>query len=521
MTKKIAELADEFEKVFLAIYDFYTQDENDVSRWEKIANYIGDNSHVFVELLENIGERKVDQNIPFTDNIKDILESIGSEKIPIKKISFILAAIHHVFYDLMTKKENHLFMLDGKEQMAGLTDDIKYYISINEKTEQNIFFHAYILLYGLESRFVNNLCVGMDFEFTDNIIRLAQLNFEHSVDYRSMILIISPRELTEVAMGNFIEFIMCNNLIKKILHGSDSKDTPYIYTEMLQDDPDRIIQFTRNLTDTKLLCDYYKLNRVNTDNRCSIYSDDPDSSAIYYFGLISKEQQDNLADVLNKMPVDIVWNIHKLSNAQKLYAQYDVIYLKYFYYRIINLAIKDAKNETQEKNIIRIYRGFVNQFTQFSYLESKKITSLAEHCKNDVDPLNNYFYHDKNKKKITLIQVFNKLSVGLVYSKVGLELDTILQVSYFKKKVQFILKRIIYGHIVDKCRVFKNNTESLRITTDSMGQRKINAADGIIWEENTFIVDFFNLIELNDLADLFSDINKKLRSMISVRCPKM
>ncbi len=98
---------------------------------------------------------------------------------------------------------------------------------------------------------------------------------------------------------------------------------------MLQNDPIRIRRFTRTLIDTRFLCEYYKLNlKDSPDNKCSIYDEEPNRSAIYYFGLISEENQHELTELLQSMPhhYDIKWNIHKIPQSQFLYAQYDVIF---------------------------------------------------------------------------------------------------------------------------------------------------------------------------------------------------
>lgn len=500
---KANEIIEKFDKFFQQIRKCFIMEKTSNEKWTEIADLFEKNSDIFLNIY-NIEINK-DIGIDFSSDFDSIVNNISIEKDNTRKLTFIIAGLHYIIYNLMTVEPNYLFTLNGKEQMAGIPDDINYYISISEKIEQNIYFHSFILLFGIESLFVKNLYVCIDFEFTDNKIRLAQLNFEHHIDERSMIIIINPAELTNTMMDNFIMLIMCNPNIKKILHGSDSKDTPYVYDEMLDGDPDKIIAFTRTLIDTKLLCDYYKLNRTDvTDNRCSIYSEDPDSSAIYYFSLISKEQQDRLATVLDKMPVDITWNIRKLTNAQKLYAQYDVIYLKYFYYRMINLATKDGETDAKKANIMVLYRKILPQITQFAYLESKEITSLVNRCKSEVDPLNNFFYFRNTNEQIKLVDTFNRLSVGLIYDKYDVKLDNLLQVSYFKKKIQFILKRIIYGHMTNICIIYQN--KSKRWTQPL--------------SDNNFIPDVLYQIGLDYLANLFYDINKKLGILIRAECGK-
>ena len=110
-----------------------------------------------------------------------------------------------------------------------------------------------------------------------------------------------------------------NKFIKKILHGSDSLDIPYMYNQLLDKDPEKIISFTKTMIDTRFLCEYYKLTKSDpSNNKCSIYDEESDRSAIYYFNVISEKQQEKLSDVLKSMPPphDIVWNIHKMPKSQ-------------------------------------------------------------------------------------------------------------------------------------------------------------------------------------------------------------
>ena len=165
-----------------------------------------------------------------------------------------------------------------------LKKNIIYYINVCSKNEQNISFHAFILLIALESLFNRHFYIGIDYEYTNKKIQLAQLNFEHNIALESFIMIISPGELESSIMKNFVDLIICNKYIRKILQGADSLDIPYMYQIMLQDDPDKIIAFTQTLIDTRFLCEYYKLTRnEESDDKCSIYDEDPKRSAIFFF----------------------------------------------------------------------------------------------------------------------------------------------------------------------------------------------------------------------------------------------
>nr|URM62087.1 hypothetical protein [Mimivirus sp.] len=130
-----------------------------------------------------------------------------------------------------------------------------------------------------------------------------------------------------------------------------------MYNHLLQDDPAKIIKFTRSLIDTRFLCEYYKLTRSEpSDNKCSIYDEDSTRSAIYYFKVVSDDQQRRLAELLESMPSphDRDWYIHKMPVSQVQYAALDVLYLKVFYYRMIYVATEDESTDLGKK-ILWIY----------------------------------------------------------------------------------------------------------------------------------------------------------------------
>ena len=340
------------------IQDYYQSDFSTGDKWKEIATYAHDNNGIIVNLFKNlkkndsIGQIKID----YTSSLEDLNNQISLESDSIVKASLIVAIFHLIVYDLISQPGNYSSIMDGKEEMSILKQDIVYYVCMSSKNEQNIFFHTYILLYALESLFNKRFYVCIDFEFTNKKIQLAQLNFEHDISLKSIIMIISPNELEDIMMQNFIDLIMCNTFIKKILHGSDSLDIPYVYTHMLADDPDKIIKFTRMLIDTRFLCEYYKLNRgVDSDNRCSIYDEDPGRSAIYYFKVVSDEQQVRLTELLESMPAphDRQWNIHKMAISQAKYAALDVLFLKVFYYRIIHVATEDTDTDLGKEKYYR------------------------------------------------------------------------------------------------------------------------------------------------------------------------
>lgn len=500
------------------IYDIYQSDNMELDegksleqeKWFKIANNISENNHLIKDIYQQL--IKINKNIKLDWSIKldDRMSMIKQENNVAVKLSNIAGAFHSIVYSLMTHPDNYYFSLDGKQEMSVLDRPIIYYINMSIKNEQNIYFHAFLLIFALESVFDHHLYVGIDFEFSSGrIIKLTQLSFEHNVDLSSIIEIISPPELEPNVLEDFVDMIICNPYIKKILHGSDSLDLPYLYNQLLAGDTDKIIAFTKKFIDTRFLCEYYKLNHGDSgDYKCSIYDQDPTRSAIYYFGLVTKAEQDKLSQVLDTMPADINWNIHKMPKSQVLYAQYDVLFLKYFYYRIIRVAVDNAiidvpiANQAPIiKDVCDLYKNVLPQLTQFIYLENKDITGLRAKCKTEVDVANNYFIK-KPDGLIKLVDIFNGMT-GLSSVKPKVEIDKIIKVNHFKSTIQILIKRMVYGHISKYCVVYKDK--------NNLWQDKLN---------NQIILDFFDFNGFTKLFQIFTEINQQIETRIKTICKR-
>lgn len=487
------------------ILNIYNSKDTDTEKWTKIATYMHDKNEIvtktFVVIKKN--EAREEINMDYTIDFDKLQTMISQESDQVRKTSFIILSLHTMIYQLMTSEGNYRFNLHGKEEMNVLKEDIEYYINMSVKNESNIYFHAFILLYALESLFNRHFYIGVDFEYTAKKIQLAQLNFEHSTDTTSIIMMVSPSELEPIMMNNFIKLIMCNKIIKKILHGSDSLDIPYVYDVMLESDGNKIIKFTQGMIDTKILCEYYKLNRDGTsDNKCSIYDQDPLRSAVYYFNVISEEQQNKLSELLEAMPAphDITWNIHKMPKSQELYAQYDVIFLKYFYYRMIFVATEDESTDAGKKSIIDLYKHVLTELTQFVYLENNNVTLLRNKCKSEVDVVNNYFIK-KLSGSVKLIDIYQKASTDLSTTNPAVEIDKILKIGHIRNTIIIVMKRIIYGHASRYCKVYKDKAT---LWIDKL--------------HNKFIIEFFEVMQFHYLASMFNELDKILEVKVKAIC---
>lgn len=503
----LIDISQNFQLFYEKILREYLTDKTPADKWSSIAILISDNYKnltMYFNELSNTDE-KTSISLDYSATFDLVQNQIKIESDPLIKISFIILAFHKIVYNLITSTENYYLKLSGKEQMAIVKNDLNYFIVISQTPTQNILFHAYILIYALESLFTKYFYIGVDFEYTLKKIKLAQLSFEHSVSLDSIIYLVAPHELDTYISDSFINLIMCNKYISKILHGADSLDIEYVYPVLLGGDHDKIIKFTKTMIDTRFLCEYYKINHAaEPEKRCAIYDEDENRSAIYYFGVVSKEQQDALADLLRMMPDADTreWNIHKILNSMIMYAQYDVLFLKYFYYRMIHVASSHETSDLSKKNVIDLYKKTLIQLTQWVYLENKKITTLRDDCKKDVDAVNNYFVKN-NQGILKMIDIYNKVSKDLRIVNPPVNMDNLLNVNHFKKPIEFVIKRIIYGHISRYCTVYKNKNS---VWTDKMS--------------NKFILDFFAAYGFDNLLHIFKELNNLLESKVKAVCQK-
>jgi hypothetical protein len=333
------------------------------------------------------------------------------------------------------------FTLNGKKEMN--INEHKLYHIITTNNEYNIIkFSCFLLIYYFETTIKNNLFMGLDFEFNNREIALCQLCFETN-DINNFIFMIQPNYFDHRTTKFFINNILCNTNITRILHGSDSLDIPYIYNDLLNNNKNNIINFTKTLIDTRFICEYIKIKN-NESSNCSIYD------ALHYFGTINKNKKEYLENIHKNMgePEDISWNIDNLSEYYIKYALYDVIFLKQFYHDII-----------QKSNNKFISQILIPEITRFNYLEKRNITNVLKTLKQHIDPINNYIIKKINKKtnyikNLLLINIYN--SFIKIYKD---ELTDIMIINYFKKSIDIIYKFILYSYLTNSFKIYKKKNE--------------------------------------------------------------
>src|SRR5579872_477157 len=486
--------------IYQDIISIYNSKIAPTEQWLKIATQISNSTLQWRALFYALKkEKRTDIKLDYKIELTQLLKQITTESDLLIKSSLIITALHHIIYNLMSTKDNYYILLNGQDEMQVLKTDLKYYVNISFKNEQNIYFQTFILQYALESLFNHHFYIGIDFEYTRKKIQLAQLNFEHNTALQSFIMIVSPNELEKFMFETFVDLIMCNKYIKKILHGSDSLDIPYVYEQMLEADPTKIIKFTRTLIDTRFLCEYYKLNmEVPSDNKCRIYDSDKENSTIFYFGVINEKQQGELTQMLDEMPPvhDIEWNVHKMEKSKIFYALRDVIYLKYFYYRMIFVATQTETSIEGKKAVMQLYRHVMFELTQFIYLENRGLSFMTNKCKEEVDPINNYMIRKPNQI-LKLVDIYNQVLPGIKVADPKVEIDRLTKVTYYKSRINLIVKKMTYTILTQKCRIYKDRQT---LYTDKL--------------DNSYVWEFLEKMNFFYLARIFREVDKILEVRI-------
>jgi hypothetical protein len=494
-----------YEKLYNHVKTVHQSKKTPVEKWNEIVVLITSEHTVLKDIYKELDSQEIKQKINYKINENAVL----TEKAPLVRFAGLLALMHHIIYDLMTQEGNYYFSLEGKKEIAIIPRDTIYYINISIKNEQNHHFHAFILQHMLESFFTDRFYVGLDYEFTIRKIQLAQLNFEHCQGNTSIIQIVSPRELESQPEieDTFINYIICNQHIKIIMHGAASLDLVYMYENMLNNDTDKIVAFTKSMIDTLFTCEYYKLNFTDdpdSADKCSLKDMDKSRSSIYYFGVITEQKQEEIAEMLDSMThqADYPWDIHRMAQAYVLYAQYDVIFLKYFYYRIIYKTADTSNDDMGKKKIMEFYKTVFYEMSQFMYLEKKGVTFLVTKCKEECDPINNYMVRIKGGI-LKLIDIYNKISPGLVSESPYLDVDKMANVKYFSKTLMMLIKKMVYTTISKTCTIHMNKTNIWRESLD-----------------NTYIYTFLaDELKFNWISQALQNIEKIIVTRVREICP--
>jgi len=282
--------------------------------------------------------------------------------------------------------------------------------------------------------------IGIDFEFKkiskeSKEIALCQINLENDLE-DAYIFIFYPLLLTKQQLDIYIK-LLTNRDVVKVIHGGESLDIPYIFDTLFDKNPKLMNDFVSNLYDTKFLCEYY--NIINKSSiKCNIYN------FLYEMKII--DNIDFLLELEKKIgPIYLIeFDIHKLNNNLIEYALYDVLFLPTLFKKCLKLTNID---------LIQEITGIIYYFNKINHYADK------------INSLNNNFVLINNLK-IKLIDIFYYFEYFIIYDSIY---NKLIEINYFKKYLQFLLKYIIYKFLFDNYKIYhKNEVINKNILTDKV-----------------------------------------------------
>ena len=195
---------------------------------------------------------------------------------------------------------------------------------------------------------------------------------------------------------------------KKILHGGESLDIPYLFDNILLDEKSKQL-FCLSFVDSRYLCEYFHLDNNKLEEKCKI------NYLLLEMKVISKKQFKFLQKEEEKMgPIyEIVIDVNKLNDLVILYTLTDVLYLP-------ELIKKFPDNY--------IYNSLVPQLTSFSF-NLKRINNYDEFIQGISNYIINFFRHDDGI--LQLNRIFYMI-YHMIDSKNKIYYN-LIEINYFKK----------------------------------------------------------------------------------------
>lgn len=308
----------------------------------------------------------------------------------------------------------------------------------------------------------NNKFVGIDFEFNrinnERKIALFQLNLE-SKNVKT-IFIFYPPMLNKNNLKSLKKLLFSEDII---IHGGESLDIPYLFSEIFTD-KNEIIKFCKKLVDTKFQCEYFNLKNNLIENKCKIYL------LLKQMNVINNDKYNELILNEDKMgPIyNIIIDINNLNKRLIKYSVYDVLYLPRLISKFINLDQYILIKEITNCVIIMKYFGIIDENMEI------------------LNKLNN-FYIIKNNNFL----LFNKI-VNESFEKIknnDVHFKYLNEINYYKKFLNLVIKLSVYIYIT-------NNIEYY-IKKDIIGNNKLNNFDYYFEIIKDFNVCYNYLININ------------------------
>jgi len=293
----------------------------------------------------------------------------------------------------------------------------EYNIIIVNSKKKIIFMEKYIDKY---MKMKEHRILGIDFEFNrvgnKRRVALCQINLEIEGDMTPYIFLFYPPDINI----KVLIILFTSSDIIRILHGGESLDVPYLFTEVLTDNSDRI-KFCNSLVDTRFMCEYYNAYYNLTNNKCRIYE------LLKQMKVIDKKKYDYLEK--NDKMMGNIWEINidvnKMSENVIIYCVYDVIFLPTLYETFPKNNIYDIIHRINGINLLLRFDNTIdNMFINLSKYNNNKIKIGDD----------NYTFNE----------VYNTVYYWLDSYNI---IHSLFQINYFKKFFEIFIKNILYNII--------------------------------------------------------------------------
>ena len=433
----------------------------------------------YISKLEsyNIFKLKYELSLKYMSNEKYILNIIKKDKMKEDQIKFLYYLI--IEYGIRLKD---LILNGDNEMIAEKASNVKYIIfKTDTKNKLNLFRLFLRIFHIVDPQPVNYL--GIDFEFNTKVAALIQICFEgfklldEDIIY-SFIFIFDPNQLNGNDMDYLINNYFINDKYYKLLHGAESLDIPYMFSEIFKNNKTLIKKFCKYYIDTRYLCEYYNKEKLDGEKKCKIYY------ALLNTGVLSKKHFDKLKDNEKEMgPIyEIKININNINVPLLKYTLYDVLFLKQFFFKFIY-------NNDKTKN--KIYLAVIPELTQYIILEKRGIFSNFSILKESIDKSNNN-YTFINNKFYKLITIFKMILSQLNLKKINFKF--LIEINYYRAFLLYLVKILVYNACIDHFKVYKvKNIYASKIV--DMHDILLNLMNNNFTNMNILIINLKNKIE--------------------------
>lgn len=300
-----------------------------------------------------------------------------------------------------------------------------YHIVVVDSPMKQQFFDYYCKqIYEDDS--LRGYCI-LDFEFNTKQVATIQMNIELMEESELFIFVFDPRLYNSYS---FVQHILTNPRLTKVIHGGDSLDMPYLVSIMSKSE---MRDFLKQCIDTRFICAFI-------DASCKIYN------MLLHREIITQKTFDLLEDNEEKMGkiYDITIDIQTINSPEFIhllrYSVFDVIFLGY--------VVEDYKQYPQ----FDIWRRLV----QHSYLEKRGIIDYQT-----LDSKIATWNIGRLLNKKSLHDLFSEWWGAKVGAELKEELEGYMRNGFVKRMVMRILKYAFYTTVAKRMRIYASLREDI------------------------------------------------------------